>query len=81
MINNFVKIVTMPYDGNVYRTPNSKVYIRKDLISRINQSDFIKKNNIDENLLFKNEKSDRACAVINRRRASITILEIYMLLS
>lgn len=58
MINNFVKIVTMPYDGNVYRTPNSKVYIRKDLISRINQSDFIKKNNIDENLLFKNEKSE-----------------------
>lgn len=48
----------MPYDGNIYRTPNSKVYIRKDLVSRINQADFITKNKIDDNLISNNENDN-----------------------
>ena len=49
-LDNFINIVTMPYDGNRYETPSSQIYIRKDIIceksNHLENQDTIKLGNI-----------------------------------
>ena len=49
-LDNFINIVTMPYDGNRYETPSSQIYIRKDIIcersNNLENQDTIKLGNI-----------------------------------
>lgn len=36
-LKDFIDVATMPYDGNIYTTPPSNIYIRKDIIPSIPQ--------------------------------------------
>lgn len=44
VVTNFWGIVTMPYDGNQYITPNTKIYINKDIIG--NNGDTLRLGNL-----------------------------------